>query len=351
MNKQQIYSTAIAITSLILATGNIPGLQKNLKIVAGTELNKPLEELAVLFEQKNPSTKVELNFQGSQDMVNNFVDQKSDFKPTVLIPASEEIISELKQRLTNQNQTFIDNPQPIAKTVLVGIAWPERGKVLFPRGRFQWERVENAMQAGNWAKIGGQNTWGSFDFITTDPTRSNSGQLTLSLWAQSKTNNLNDPAINELFSTVKKSVYLPPRSTDILLQEFIARGPNDADVATVYESIALSRWQESQTSKGQPYQIYYLNPTIETTATAVIVGKEEAATAKKFLAFLREPESQKIFIKHGFRPVIKGVDIQSVSDSPWQKNIPGAEVNPRSQISPAPDSQTLGEIKRLWERQ
>jgi ABC-type sulfate transport system substrate-binding protein len=207
------------------------------------------------------------------------------------------------------------------------------------------------MQAGNWAKIGGQNTWGSFDFITTDPTRSNSGQLTLSLWAQSKTNNLNDPAINELFSTVKKSVYLPPRSTDILLQEFIARGPNDADVATVYESIALSRWQESQTSKGQPYQIYYLNPTIETTATAVIVGKEEAATAKKFLAFLREPESQKIFIKHGFRPVIKGVDIQSVSDSPWQKNIPGAEVNPRSQISPAPDSQTLGEIKRLWERQ
>ncbi|WAN69895.1 hypothetical protein BJP36_38035 [Moorena producens JHB] len=37
------------------------------------------------------------------------------------------------------------------------------------------------------------------------------------------------------------SVYQPPYSTDILLQEFIAYGSHDPDVATVYQSIALHR--------------------------------------------------------------------------------------------------------------
>jgi len=129
---------------------------------------------------------------------------------------------------------------------------PLWGKVLFPNGRFSWQRVEKAMQAGNWQAVGDQSDWGNFDFVTTDPTRSNSGQVTLSLWALSKLGggtpnsaDLNNPAIELLFGTVKRSVYQPPRSTDILLQEFIARGPNDADVATVYESIALYRWQQS----------------------------------------------------------------------------------------------------------
>ncbi len=130
----------------------------------------------------------------------------------------------------------------------MGIAWLQRGQVLFPNGRFSWDKIEQTMKAKNWSEIGGQKDWGSFDFVMTDPTRSNSGQLTLNLWASQVENTLNSPSVETLFQTVKQSVYLPPRSTDILLQEFIARGPNDADVATVYESIALARWQQSTTN-------------------------------------------------------------------------------------------------------
>ncbi|MCU0534188.1 MAG: hypothetical protein MUD14_09870 [Hydrococcus sp. Prado102] len=73
------------------------------------------------------------------------------------------------------------------------------------------------MQGGNWSKIGGKSDWGSFDFVTTDPTRSNSGQMTLELWAQSRSGNLNNinlnnPATETLFSLIKRSVYQPPRS-------------------------------------------------------------------------------------------------------------------------------------------
>ncbi|RCJ29224.1 ABC transporter substrate-binding protein [Nostoc minutum NIES-26] len=363
-SKFQRYATSVTIilAALGLTYVPIPGLQKTIIVVSGTELQEPLQQLETKFEQENPNIKLELKFQGSQDIVNQFIDRKDDFKPTVLIPANGEILTELSDRLraTNNTDPFYDSPSPIAKTLIVGIAWPERGKVLFPDGRFQWQRVEQAMQARNWEKIGGSSNWGSFDFVTTDPTRSNSGQVTLNLWMQSKlggtvdSNSFNDSSIQSLFSLIKKSVYQPPRSTDTLLQEFITRGSNDADVATVYESIALYRWQQSTANQGKPYQIYYLNPSIESTATAAIVRRDvdsgTANAARKFVDFLTQPEQQAVLVQYGFRPVNNTIDLKAVPRSPWNQNIPGAEVKPTVQTLPPPNAQTLTEIQRLWER-
>ncbi|GAA6617842.1 substrate-binding domain-containing protein [Scytonema sp. NUACC26] len=361
--KQTITSIAIALSALGLAYAPIPGLQQTVAIVSGTELQAPLQELATKFQQNNPNIKIELKFQGSQDIVNNYIDQKNEQKPTVLIPASSEFLDELRQRYTTQNNSdpFIESPQPIAKTLLVGVAWSERGKVLFPNGRFSWQRVEQAMQASNWQAIGGQKGWGSFDFMMTDPSRSNSGQVTLSLWSLSKfggdnPNNINfsNPTVSSLFGTIKRSVYQPSRSTDILLQEFIARAPNDADVATVYESLALLRWQQSSKNQGKPYQIYYLDPTIETVATAAVlrqnVDTATASAAKSFISYIREPEQQKVFIQYGFRPAINGVNLQGVANSPWNQNIPGVELNPSVKAVPVPKAQVQAEIQRIWQR-
>lgn len=360
--RQLLTSLGIILGALGLTYAPIPGLNQTIVVVSGTELEEPLKALEAKFERENPSIQLELKFQGSQDIVNNYIDDKNDFKPTVLIPANREILTQLSDRLraSNNSEPFYDSPRPVTKTILVGIAWPERGKIIFPDGRFQWQRVEQAMQAGNWAAIGGSNNWGSFDFVTTDPTRSNSGQLTLSLWAQSKVggtlNNASsgNPAVQSLFGLVKRSVYQPPRSTDILLQEFIAKGPNEADVATVYESVAVYRWQQAATTQGKPYQIYYPNPTVETTSTAVIVRRDvndgTAKAAGKFLDFLIQPEQQGVFVQYGFRPVNSSVDLKSVSNSPWGKNIPGVKVKPAGQSMPPPDGQTLAEIQRLWER-
>lgn len=357
-----VTSLAIILSSVGLTYARLPGLQQTLVIVSGSELQEPLQKLEAKFNQANPNIKLELKFQGSQELVNNYIDDQNDFKPAVLIPANGEILTELSNRLqaTNNAEPFYDSPQPVAKTMLVGIAWPERGQALFVNGRFQWQRIEQAMTAGSWEKIGGKKDWGSFDFVTTDPTRSNSGQLTLNLWSQSKigTNlnsaSLNDPSVRSLFSLIKKSVYQPPRSTDILLQEFIAKGANDADVATVYESIALYRWQQSQTNQNQSYQIYYLDPSIETTATAVIVRRDvnptTASAARKFIDFLIQPEQQAVLVQYGFRPVNNAVDIKTVPNSPWNQNIPGAEVKPNINTLQPSNHQINTEIQRLWER-
>jgi len=362
LTRRSLLSGAIILIALALAYAPIPGLRQAIVVVSGTELQEPLQAMEAKFKQSYPNIDLTLKFQGSQELVNKYLNDQHDFKPTVLIPANGQLLKELETRWKTQNNSdpFHEAPRPVAKTMLVAIAWAERGKALFPDGRFRWDRLEQAMQSGSWDKIGGQKDWGSFDFVMTDPTRSNSGQLTLSLWLQSKLggtltpNGLNSANAQSLVSLVKRSVYQPPRSTDVLLQEFITRGPNDADVATVYESIALYRWQQSATTQGKPYQIYYLKPTMATTSTAAIVQRDvdggKANAAKQFLDFLTQPEQQAIFVQHGFRPVNTAVDLQSVSNSPWRQNIPGSEAKPTTQIIPLPDAPVIEEIQRLWER-
>jgi ABC-type molybdate transport system substrate-binding protein len=356
-----ILSAGMILAALGLTYVPLPGLNQTVVVVSGTELQEPLQALEAKFEQENPAIDLELKFQGSQDVVNNYLDDKNDFTPTVLIPANGDLLTELNERWRTQNgdSPFVDVPQPIAKSILVAIAWANRGKVMFPNGQFSWSRLERALQAGNWGAIGGSKNWGSIDLVLTDPTRSNSAQLTLALWAQSKLGEsvspaaLNQPPIAALFSLVKRSVYQPPRSTDTLLQEFIARGANDADVAVIYESIALHRWQQSTTTQGNPYQIYYIDPTIETVSTAVIARRNVTGSkvdaARKFLNFLAQPDQQAVFVQYGFRPVNAAVDLHSVPKSPWSQSIPGAKVNPPG-VASVPTRETLNEVIRLWER-
>lgn len=356
-------SVVILLGSLGLTYAPLPGFQQTITVVSGSELQDPLAVLEQQFAEAHPNIDLNIEIQGSQDIVNNYLDDRNDFEATVLIPANGELLKELQERWQTQygEDPFMMPPQPVAQTLLVAIAWPERGQVLFPNGQFQWDRLETAVAKGNWGAIGGDPEWGSFDFVTTDPTRSNSGQITLSLWAQSKLGgndlapaDLGSPAIATLFDQVKQAVYQPPRSTDILLQEFIARGTNDADVATVYESVALYRWEQAGANQGKPYQIYYFTPTVETVSTAGIVRRHtsggEAKAARTFVDFLRQPAQQAVFVQFGFRPVTGDVDLQQVPGSPWSQNIPGAEIDPSAQLIPPPDRQITTEVIRLWQR-
>jgi ABC-type molybdate transport system substrate-binding protein len=365
MNKTQktITSTLIALTSVGLAYAPMPGVNQSISIVSGSELQEPLEVLVQRFEQENPNISIELKIQGSQDIVNNYINDKNDFDPTILIPANGNFLDELAERWQSQYNElpFAETPTPVAETLLVAVIWPERAKVLFPNGQFQWQRLEDALVKGNWSALGGNANWGSFDFVTTDPTRSNSGQLTLSLWTEAEIgkniltpNDFNSSQVSDLFRLVKQSVYQPARSTDILLQEFIARGPNDADIATVYESIALSRWDEANTTQGRPYQILYLDPTVKTVPTAAIVNRDvsrqQTQAARDFIAYITTPEQQKVFVEYGFRPISMGINLQSVPNSPWSQNIPGAQSDPKAQVQPSPERDTLEEVIRQWQR-
>lgn len=213
VNQRLATSLGLIIAALGLAYAPIPGGQQRLLIVSGTELQEPLEALEARFEQANPNIQVELEFLGSRDIVNRYIDDGFEENPAILIPANGELLQEVSDRWREAGTPFSREPEPIAKTLLVGIAWSDRGQVLFPSGVFDWERVEAALAGSVWPAVGGPDDWGSFDLVITDPGRSNSGQLALGLWAKAETGSplspstLGQPPVQNLFALVKRSVY------------------------------------------------------------------------------------------------------------------------------------------------
>ena len=357
-----LISLVIIAVALVVSFAPLEGRSVTLTIVSGSELQEPLRALLPRFEEQYPNLRLDLQFQGSQELVNKYLDDSNRFTPAVLISANGQLLVDMRDRWLAQNETepFAEPPRAIAKTLMVGIAWAERGAILFPSGQFDWQRLEQALVARTWGAIGGPASWGSFDFVISDPERSNSGQLSLALMAQAKlggTLNLSDlstPALQDFVALVKRSVYNPPRSSGTVVQEFIARGANDADVSTVYESNVLSRWQEAQTSQGQPYQIYYIDPSVETVSTGAIAQRNlpprTIDAARQFLDFLTAPEQQVVFVQYGFRPVNPNVFLESVPDSPWSQNIPGVALEPAIRIEAIPSLQIMTELIRLWQR-
>lgn len=353
-HNKTLTSLSIIVASMVLAFAPIPGVKQTLIVVSGTELQEPLREIETKFEQEQPGIDLELKFQGSQDMVNNYLEQTSTFQPNIMIPANGEILQELSDRWLEQHnlKVFAKPPQAIAETVLVGIAWQDRGQALFPDGKFDWDKIGQIIQQPDWSKHGGQKAWGKFDFVMTNPTRSNSGQLALGLWLQSENSDFVSPQAKSLTNLLKKSVYQPPRSTDILLQEFITRGSNGSDFAMVYESIALHRWSQAKTTQDQHYRLYYPQPTFKTTATAAILkpttSKAALKASQKFLDYLTTSSQQQVFAKYGFRPIAPEINLSGLASSPWSKNIPGAQLQLDTPAQNSPSPQAIKQIQQLW---
>lgn len=116
-------SSVIGLGAISLAYAPLPGATQSIVIVSGSELQAPLTRLENRFEQQHPDIALELKFQGSQDIVNNYIDNNNKFSPTVLIPANGEVLTDLSERWQAQNSkaAFLESPQPIAKTLLVAV--------------------------------------------------------------------------------------------------------------------------------------------------------------------------------------------------------------------------------------
>jgi hypothetical protein len=358
-------SLVIAAVAIVLALAPIPGLRRPLRVATGSELEEPMRQLEARFERANPDIDLIVEVQGAQDMVNRSQDggdSGPQRRSRVLIPANGALLTELaeRRRALGLPLPFHSEPQPVARTLLVAVVWAERSQVLFGSGPFSWPRLRRAVEAGNWRALGGPPAWGSFDLRITDPARSNSGQLTLALWTRDRLGPtaLTQPAaqigaIERALVPLRRAVYQPPRSTDILLREFIAAGPNDGDVAMVYESAALARWAEALQRQGQPYRILYPNPTFETVLTAVVMdGSAEgsAADGERLVAFLRQGEQQLQLRRWGYRPAQGPLPQAALAGTPWGLVRSGVLSDPGAGRMPPPSAPIQAELLRGWQR-
>ena len=298
ITRRRCLSLGIGAAAVVLAAAPLPGLRRPLLVAVGSELEEPMRRLEPLFEHRHPGIDLRWQVQGAQDMVNQNQEGRPD-RARVLIPSNREQLRALQAALAAQGEPapFSREPQPIARTLLVAVVWPDRGARLFPDGRFSWARLKQAAAAGRWSALGGPEPWGSFDLRTTDPLRSNSGQMVLALWS------LDQPGQASV-AELKRAVYRPARSTDILLREFISAGPNDGDVALVYESTALLRAAAAEQRRPGGYRLLVPDPTIEMTLAAAVLrgaGVGGSREGERLVAFLTGPEGQAVLRQSGFR--------------------------------------------------
>ncbi len=335
LTRRRLLSLLIAGASLALATAPLPGLRRPLVVAVGSELAGAMAELEPLFERRHGGVDLAWTVQGSQDMVNRAREEGPE-RPRVLIPANRDLLGQLAAELRAQGgaPAFLQAPVPVARTLLVAVAWPERVRRLFPDGRFSWPLLRRAAAAGQWGALGAPQGWGSFDLRSADPMRSNSGQLTLALWCQER----DGGGTGDCAADLRRAVYRPARSTDILLQEFISGGPNEGDLALVYEASALARQGEAGRQRPGGYVLLFPDPTIETVlAAAVLRGEADgrAEDGERFVAFLLSPEGQGVLTRLGFRGADGG------GGSPAARGV---------KRLPPPSPEQREELLRLWQQ-
>jgi ABC-type molybdate transport system substrate-binding protein len=341
LTRRRLLSLLIAGTSLALAAAPLPGLRRPLLVAVGSELAGALAELEPLFERRHRDIDLAWRVQGSQDMVNRALEEGPE-RPRVLIPANRDLLGQLAAELRAQGgaSAFLQAPVPVARTLLVAVAWPERARKLFPDGRFSWPLLRRATAAGQWGALGAPESWGSFDLRSADPMRSNSGQLTLALWCRDRNGGESGDGGDggDCAAALRRAIYRPARSTDILLQEFISGGPNEGDLALVYEASALARQAEAGRRRPGGYVLLFPDPTIETVlAAAVLRGQADgrAEDGERFVAFLLSAEGQGILTRLGFRGADGG------GGSPAARGV---------KRLPPPSPEQREELLRLWQQ-
>lgn len=332
ITRRRVLSIAIAAASVALAAVPLPALRRPLMVAVGSELEQPLAQLEPLFERRHPGIDLRWEVQGAQDMLNRNLEASPE-RARVLIPSNRDQLLAFQAAAANRGgaQPFVAAPLPIARTLLAAVAWPERAAVLFPDGRFSWARLQRAVAAGQLQALGGPAAWGSFDLRTTDPLRSNSAQMTLALWSRAR------PGPGGV-ALLRRAVYLPARSTDLLLRDFISGGRNDGDLAMVYEAVALRRSGEAARRWPGGYRLLLPDPTIELVLAAAVLQGEAAgrsADGERLLAFLTSAEAQAVLRGAGFR----GADGRG-----------GSAAGNRVRHLPPPDRAQLDELLRQWQR-
>jgi len=131
-------SSGIIAVAIGLAYSSTPATEQRVVVVSGTELQEPLTLLTERFETQHPAIDIVLSFQGSQEMVNRYIDQTDEENPAVLIPANGELLEELDDRWSVQQEqpAFYGEPRAIAKTQLVAGGLAARGGAVVPPGGF-----------------------------------------------------------------------------------------------------------------------------------------------------------------------------------------------------------------------
>ncbi len=254
-------------------------------------------------------------------------------RPTVVSPASRlwtDALADEWAAFTGE-RIFADEPDPLALTPLVAVAWEERARLLWPTGaaRF-WSNLHDAIaDEGGWSAVAeargsgpdtpaGQQAsrWGLVKLGRTSPLTSNSGAQALALMAyafHNKTAGLRVADVEDLdfldwLETIEAGVYDSVSNTSALMQNMVQLGPGSYDIVLVYENLAIEYIARAEQRWNQPLRVYYPPATIFSDhpyaiLDAPLTSREEREAARRFRDFLLQRTQQELALQFGFRPI------------------------------------------------
>ena len=205
------------------------------------------------------------------------------------------------------------------------------------------EKLTETIEAGTtWEEIGLPQLYGSVSVGTTDPTKSNSGNMFAGLLANTLCGGVADesnlPAIlPRLQSIFQKLGYMESSSSD-LFDQFLKTGMGAKPLIAGYENQLLEFAAENPDTWEQIKEdIVMMYPTPTVWSSHVYIALDEAGTAG-IDALLDEDIQRLAWEKHGFRT--------GVYDTPTDAEHFGVSgiANEITQVAPMPDANTMDQI-------
>ena len=307
-------------------------------LIYSTEKADWLQAATNAFQQQGATLggkhiQVALNELGSLDTQSGILN--GTLHPTAWSPASFLELNLLsttwQQKYPHQAPIIGSNgldAQSLVFSPLVFAVWKERADILLSKYQsIDWPSIHTALTLKNgWSDIGGQSAWGLVKFGQTQPDKSNSGLLTITLMAYAffkqqrnlQVQQIDDPGFLNYFQDFEGAVNAFGRSSGTFLENVvIVQGPAQYDIIATYESLVLTNQQQAQQHWG-PLQMFY--PSINLVSDhpfAILAGSwvtaEERQAAQLFRDFLLSKPMQQLALTYGFRPTNAAVHISDAT--------------------------------------
>lgn len=249
----------------------------------------------------------------------------------------------------------IEDDESLVRSPMVFVFWEERYKPFLEKYKtVSFDTIRQALNAKDgWTSIASQAPWGLFKFGHTNPTKSNSGGVSLTLMAYHHFDKDRDltlaeiqrPAFKTWLAGIEEPAFTRTDSTGSLMRDMIAQGPGGFDCVMVYESLAIEYAERAEKQwPGNKLVILYPKRNMMNSHPYYILDvpwsrEDHREAARVFLRFLLQPAIQREALKTGFRPGNLDVSIQG-KDSPFtsmaqygiQLRIPNQTEAPKAKV-------------------
>jgi hypothetical protein len=332
-----------------------------LNIISKTGSSKDFFESAKLeFMQRNKN--IEINFIGKStfDAIDYLIEH-DDIDGWICADETASSILDSEYKKAQPGKEIIDEVTPVVTSPLVILGWEERlSKVKDINLSSIYETV---VSGKSWGEIGGDKSWGFFNFSHTNAVDSNSGVQFLILlihnyYTQIGTpkkeltvEDVTNPKVVEYVKAFEKNTAKQVEGSGKFIDSMIQFGPSKYDAGVIYEYYALSNIKNAQGRWGN-LKIYYPNPTIWSSKPFVIFKGEKITAQKRkalkaFKDFLLSEEVQKQAMLEGYRPA--NIKVSDLTDLETKFSAYGFKKEITSSV-PAPTQNVIESIRGLASR-